>query len=119
MKLSKRLLFVGAHCDDVELFAGGLLARACEEGLEVGVLVFSDHRGVLPDQLAAQSREDGPQVRGGCDARHFVGHEQEPRELAATHGHASPVEGLNVPARVVARQVPAVLFKKPGDARLH
>ena len=58
MKLPKRLLFVGAHCDDVELFAGGLLARACEEGLEVGVLVFSDHRGVLPDQLAAQSREE-------------------------------------------------------------
>lgn len=58
MKLPGRLLFVGAHCDDVELFAGGLLARACEERLEVGVLVLSDHRGVLPPELAAQSREE-------------------------------------------------------------
>lgn len=58
MKLPRRLLFVGAHCDDVELLAGGLLARACEERLEVGVLALSDHRGVLPDALAAQSREE-------------------------------------------------------------
>lgn len=58
MKLPRRILFVGAHCDDVELLAGGLLARACEERLEVGVLVLSDHRGVLPDALATQSREE-------------------------------------------------------------
>ncbi|UJR84392.1 PIG-L deacetylase family protein [Sandaracinus amylolyticus] len=58
MTLPRRVLFVGAHCDDVELFAGGLLARACEERCEVGVLVFSDHRGVLEGALAAQSREE-------------------------------------------------------------
>ncbi len=58
MKLPKRVLFVGAHCDDVELLAGGLLARACEEALDVGVLVYSDHRGVLSDRLAEQAREE-------------------------------------------------------------
>ena len=53
MKLPERILFIGAHCDDIELFAGGLLACACFEKRRVGVLVFSDHRGVL-DEAAAQ-----------------------------------------------------------------
>lgn len=53
MKLPERLLFIGAHCDDIELISGGLLARACHGGSDVGVLVFSDHRGVL-DEAAAK-----------------------------------------------------------------
>ena len=56
MTLPERILFVGAHCDDVELFAGGLLARACFGGRRVGVLVFSDHRGVLDLETAARAR---------------------------------------------------------------
>ena len=56
MNLPPRMLFVGAHCDDIELFAGGLLARACLAGRHVGVLVFSDHRGVLDDATAARAR---------------------------------------------------------------
>lgn len=56
MRLPGRILFVGAHCDDVELLAGGLLSRACREGARVGVLVFSDHRGVLDDVRATRSR---------------------------------------------------------------
>ena len=55
MNLPERILFVGAHCDDVELFAGGLLARACFAGRRVGVLVFSDHRGVLDEAAAARA----------------------------------------------------------------
>jgi LmbE family N-acetylglucosaminyl deacetylase len=51
------VLFVGAHCDDIELFAGGLLARACFNGRRVGVLVFSDHRGV--HDAAAATRAHG------------------------------------------------------------
>jgi LmbE family N-acetylglucosaminyl deacetylase len=51
--LPERILFVGAHCDDIELIGGGLLARACFDRRHVGVLVFSDHRGVL-DQAAAE-----------------------------------------------------------------
>lgn len=48
-------LFIGAHCDDIELLAGGALARFCREGVRVGVLLFSDHRGVISDDDAAQA----------------------------------------------------------------
>lgn len=59
MKLPPRVLFVGAHCDDVELFAGGMLAQACREGVDdVGVLVFSDHRGVLDQERADAAQEE-------------------------------------------------------------
>ncbi|MDI3289049.1 PIG-L family deacetylase [Polyangium sp. 15x6] len=58
MKLPASALFVGAHCDDIELLAGGLLARACRTGVRVGVLVFSDHRGVVSVEAAAQARAE-------------------------------------------------------------
>lgn len=58
MNLPARILFIGAHCDDIELIGGGLLARACFEGRRVGVLVFSDHRGVLAPAAAAQARQE-------------------------------------------------------------
>lgn len=58
MRLPERILFIGAHCDDIELIAGGLLARACWSGLRVGVLVFSDHRGVLDEAGATQARRE-------------------------------------------------------------
>ena len=56
MNLPERILFVAAHCDDVELCGGGLLARACFAGRRVGALVFSDHRGVIDDAAAARAR---------------------------------------------------------------
>jgi len=56
VNLPARILFVGAHCDDIELFAGGLLARACFSGRSVGVLVFSDHRGVVDGAVAERAR---------------------------------------------------------------
>jgi LmbE family N-acetylglucosaminyl deacetylase len=55
MKLPESALFVGAHCDDIELLAGGLLCRAARSGVRVGVLVFSDHRGVMGPEEAAQA----------------------------------------------------------------
>jgi len=58
VNLPERVLFVGAHCDDIELFAGGLLARACFGGRRVGVLVFSDHRGVVDEETAAAARRE-------------------------------------------------------------
>jgi len=55
--LPERVLFVGAHCDDIELFAGGLLAELCYRRSHcVGVLVFRDHRGVIDDAAAAAAR---------------------------------------------------------------
>ncbi|HRI70456.1 MAG TPA: PIG-L family deacetylase [Polyangium sp.] len=58
MKLPSSVLFVGAHCDDIELLAGGLLSRVCRSGMRVGVLVFSDHRGVITPDAAAQARAE-------------------------------------------------------------
>ena len=58
MKLPERILFAAAHCDDIELCAGGLLARACFAGRRVGTLVFSDHRGVLDEATAARARAE-------------------------------------------------------------
>ena len=58
VNLPGRLLFIGAHCDDIELISGGLLARACFAGLQVGVLVFSDHRGVLEEAAAEQAHAE-------------------------------------------------------------
>ncbi len=58
MKLPSSILFVGAHCDDIELLAGGLWSRACRTGSRVGVLVFSDHRGVIDDAEAARARAE-------------------------------------------------------------
>jgi LmbE family N-acetylglucosaminyl deacetylase len=56
--LPGRVLFVGAHCDDVELVAGGLLFACCAAKRSVGVLVFSDHRGVVEEEAAAQARAE-------------------------------------------------------------
>jgi len=59
MKLPRRVLFAGAHCDDIELVAGGLLAELClGQNREVGVLVFSDHRGVVDDATAARAEQE-------------------------------------------------------------
>ena len=58
MRLPDRILFIGAHCDDIELLAGGLLARAAYAGAKVGTLVFSDHRGVIAEAAAERARAE-------------------------------------------------------------
>jgi LmbE family N-acetylglucosaminyl deacetylase len=64
MLLSDRVLFVGAHCDDIELMAGGLLSRSCRTARRIGVLVFSDHRGV---QDAATAQRALAEFRSNLD----------------------------------------------------
>lgn len=49
-----RVLFVGAHADDVELFAGGLLAKLARTGSALKTLTFSSHRGVTDHVAAAK-----------------------------------------------------------------
>jgi LmbE family N-acetylglucosaminyl deacetylase len=79
LNLSERILFVGAHCDDIELFAGGLLARACFARRRVGVLVFSDHRGIISDAAAAQAYGEFTEnltwlsAESGCDVHNHSG----------------------------------------------
>ncbi len=58
MRLPQRVLFVGAHCDDIELLAGGLLSLTLRTEREVGVMVFSDHRGVTSDAAAEQAHRE-------------------------------------------------------------
>jgi len=58
MRLPSSVLFVGAHCDDIELLAGGLWSRVCRNKTRVGVLVFSDHRGVIDGESAARARAE-------------------------------------------------------------
>lgn len=95
MKLPERILFVGAHCDDIELVAGGLLARTCYERRTVGVLVFSDHRGVLDEAAAARAHEEFQEnmawLRGtsGTDI-----HDHSDRMLPACRGAFQSERGL-------------------------
>ena len=58
MRWPQRVLFIGAHCDDVELFAGGALHALARSGHDVGVMVFSDHRGVLSEAQAKQAQRE-------------------------------------------------------------
>ncbi|MFI5365363.1 MAG: PIG-L deacetylase family protein [Candidatus Binatia bacterium] len=87
MNLPERILFVGAHCDDIELFGGGLLARACFAGRRVGVLVFSDHRGVLDEAAAVRARAEFVdnltwlRAESGTDVHDYSG-----QMLPACHG---------------------------------
>jgi LmbE family N-acetylglucosaminyl deacetylase len=49
VNLAKKVLFLGAHPDDVEFGAGGALARLRRTGHEVKVIVFSKCAKSLPD----------------------------------------------------------------------
>ncbi len=62
MKWPARVLFVGAHCDDIELLAGGTLhalaTRDAGRDASVGLLVFSDHGGVVSPAAARQAQAE-------------------------------------------------------------
>ena len=45
---NKKILFIASHTDDVELGAGGTLARAVREGCDVHVLALSVARTSVP-----------------------------------------------------------------------
>lgn len=57
-----RVLVLGAHPDDAEIFAGGLIVRHCKMGSVVRIISVSDgrcgHHEVPPDQLVEIRREE-------------------------------------------------------------
>lgn len=61
-----RVLFLGAHPDDAEVFAGGILLRHCDRGSAVQVISVTDGRSghhELPlEELIATRREEGKQA---------------------------------------------------------
>jgi len=94
MKLPDRILFVGAHCDDIELFAGGLLNLACRSGHDVGVLVFSDHRGIVSQSHADQAREEfAANVSHLRDTTGAAIRDHSDRMLPACSGHFESERG--------------------------
>lgn len=56
MNLS-RVLFIGAHTDDVELFAGGLLSQVSREGKAM-CLTFSSHLGIRDVEVSTQAADE-------------------------------------------------------------
>ena len=52
-----KILAVGAHLDDIELAAGGTLAKACEAGHTVKVLIMSKSGYTNKDGKVQRSNE--------------------------------------------------------------
>ena len=48
--MKKKVLFIGAHADDIELGCGGTLAKYLEEGYEIKMVVFSKNKNLWPEQ---------------------------------------------------------------------
>jgi len=46
----KKILFIGAHADDIELGCGGTLSRFISEKYDVKVIVFSVNKNLWPEQ---------------------------------------------------------------------
>lgn len=61
IEIFSRPLFIGAHCDDVELFAGGTLARFAESA---SVLVFSHHSGGLGEYSPDVELDESMKILG-------------------------------------------------------
>lgn len=71
-----KILFVGAHVDDIELFAGGTLSKYSEDA---HCLIFSRHRGVFesPETEVHESMKIF-----GIDSTRYIAH-----DLMAVNGH--------------------------------
>lgn len=66
-----RILAVGAHLDDIEIAAGGTLAKAVKNGHEVKVLIMS--RSGYTNKDGKVQREDDVAVREGTNALNTLG----------------------------------------------
>jgi LmbE family N-acetylglucosaminyl deacetylase len=109
---------VGAHCDDIELVAGGLLARACFERCErVGVLVFSDHRGVVGDAVAAAAQDEFGRNLAWLSAEsgHPITNHTEALLPACRGAFEAQRESLYVALERVRDDYDLVVTHAPGD----
>ena len=66
-----KILAVGAHLDDIEIAAGGTLAKAAKNGHEVKVLIMS--RSGYTNKDGKVQREDDVAVREGTNALNTLG----------------------------------------------
>ncbi len=66
-----KILAVGAHLDDIEIAAGGTLAKAVKNGHEVKVLIMS--RSGYTNKDGKVQREDDVAVREGTNALNTLG----------------------------------------------
>jgi LmbE family N-acetylglucosaminyl deacetylase len=66
-----KILAIGAHLDDIELAAGGTLAKACESGHTVKVLIMS--KSGYTNKDGKVQRSDDIAVKEGLNALHTLG----------------------------------------------
>ena len=77
----RNILCVGAHPDDIELMAGGTLAKWISEGYSVHVLTISDGIWTNPSGIVMREREIALQEE--IDAANFLGYSVENLNLPA------------------------------------
>lgn len=66
-----KILAIGAHLDDIEIACGGTLAKACESGHEVKVLIMS--KSGYTNKEGAVQRSDDVAVEEGIQALKTLG----------------------------------------------
>ncbi len=104
----ERSLFVGAHLDDIELAAGGTVARLTSSGCSVRFLVMSSSDYVSYD--GARFRDAETATREGIDAASVLGvTDIEILKFPAkdVENHSTVVESIN---QVVDEFKPTIIF---------
>ena len=66
-----RILAIGAHLDDIEIACGGTLAKACESGHKVKVLIMS--KSGYTNKEGTVQRSDNVAVKEGINALQTLG----------------------------------------------
>lgn len=73
-----RVLILGAHPDDAEVFAGGLVVRHCQLGSAVRIISVTDgrsgHHQIPPEQLVKTRREEAAAAGQRVGAEYLTWH---------------------------------------------
>ena len=65
--MNKRVLFIGAHPDDVELGCGGTLNKLCEEGYDVRVVMIAEGMSCRYNKCDIESEKVKQQIKFRTD----------------------------------------------------